>query len=90
MARRNINPNPKRTFSQKKRILLALQAGKTLTPMDAIREFGCTKLASRVSDLILKEGHNEIQKRMVWVTTADGDQAHVMSYYIDPQLDLAV
>ena len=91
MARKkNINPNPKRSLSQKKRILLLLQGGKRLTPMDAINLVGCTKLSTRVSELINKEGHTEIQKQEVYVTTADGKQTKVMSYFIDPQLDLAI
>ena len=90
MARKNINPNPKRTLSQKKRILLRLQAGERLTPMDAITKIGCTKLSTRVSELINKEGHTEIQKQEVYVTTADGAQTKVMSYFIDHQLDLAI
>lgn len=91
MARKkNINPNPKRSLSQKKRILLLLQGGARLTPMDAINLVGCTKLSTRVSELINKEGHTEIQKQEVYVTTADGKQTKVMSYFIDPQLDLAI
>lgn len=87
MARKkNINPNPKRSLSQKKRILLLLQGGKR----DAINLVGCTKLSTRVSELINKEGHTEIQKQEVYVTTADGKQTKVMSYFIDPQLDLAI
>ena len=90
MASKNINPNPKRSLSQKKRILLRLQAGERLTPMDAIIKIGCTKLSTRVSELINKEGHSEIQKQEVFVTTADGKQTKVMSYFIDPQLNLVI
>lgn len=87
---RNINPNPRRSLSQKQRILLYLQRGGTLTPLQALEKFGTTKLATRVSELIHKDGHDEIQKQYVWVTTADGGRAHVMQYFIDPQLALAV
>lgn len=41
----------KRTESQKEMILSALVAGETLTPIDALKRFGCFKLATRVSEL---------------------------------------
>lgn len=78
----NINPNPKRSTSQKMCILNYLQQGHTLTPLDALRLCGTTKLATRVSELI-DEGHTEIKKEFVNVTTADGGKAHVMSYRIE-------
>ena len=85
----NNNPNPKRSLSQKARILKYLEAGNTLTPLDAWRLIGTSKLATRVSELIA-EGHTEIQKRRVEVITADGDTARVMSYSIaEPKLKLA-
>ena len=93
MARKNINndPNPKRSKSQKARILERLQAGDVLTPMSAILGKMGTKLATRVSELILKDGHTEIQKEMVWVKDSDGNPCHVMSYRItEPKLDMAV
>lgn len=85
----NNNPNPKRSLSQKARILKYLEAGNTLTPLDAWRLIGTSKLATRVSELIA-EGHTEIQKKRVEVITADGDTARVMSYSIaEPKLKLA-
>jgi len=93
MARKNINndPNPKRSRSQKARILERLQAGEVLTPMDAILGKMGTKLATRVSELILKDGHTEIEKKMVWVKDSEGNPCHVMSYRItEPKLDMAV
>ena len=42
--------------SQSEKILAHLQAGKTLTPMDALRLFGCFRLGGRVFDL-RKQGH---------------------------------
>lgn len=85
----NIDPNPKRSKSQKQRILERLQAGEVLTPMDAILGRCGTKLATRVSELINKDGHTEIQKKMVDVLNADGTPTQVMSYFIiEPKLDL--
>lgn len=89
MAKENIDPNPKRSTSQKQRILERLQAGEVLTPMDAILGRCGTKLATRISELINKEGHTEIQKKMVEVTNSDGTPTQVMSYFIiEPKLDL--
>lgn len=48
--------------SQEARILQYLQAGGSLTPMDALRLFNCWALSSRISDLN-KKGFN-IQARM--------------------------
>lgn len=87
----NNDPNPVRSKSQKQRILERLQAGEVLTPMDAILGRMGTKLATRVSELINKDGHTEIQKKMIEVTTADGTKTSVMSYRIsEPKLDLAI
>ena len=47
----NTNLNEKESASQNKRILEWLKAGKTLTQLEALQEFGCMRLASRISDL---------------------------------------
>lgn len=39
------------TTSQCKAILEALQNGKTITPMDALRDFGTIRLPARINDL---------------------------------------
>ena len=77
--------NRKRKLSQKARILALLREGHTLTPMFIIHEIGCTKLATRVSELINKEGHTEIRKKEVYVADRDGAMVRVMSYYIEPK-----
>ena len=41
-------------MSQNQEILKHLKEGKTITPLDALREFGCFRLAARVYDLRLK------------------------------------
>jgi hypothetical protein len=38
-------------MSQNEQIRAALLAGRTLTPLDALTEFGCFRLAARVADL---------------------------------------
>ncbi len=47
--------------SQEAGILQYLQAGGTLTPMDALRLFNCWALSSRTADL-RKKGYNIISK----------------------------
>ena len=88
MANKNNNPNPQRSLSQKEQILAYLQNGGELTPLRALDLFGTTKLATRISELINEDGHTEIQKRLVQVTTIHGGRARVMSYFIQPMLAL--
>lgn len=45
------------TTSQNKGILAYLQSGKSITPIDALKEFGCFRLSARIFDLRAK-GHN--------------------------------
>ena len=47
--------------TQKQRILNDLKGGLYITPMDALKEHGCFRLAAVVCDL-RKEGHNIIKK----------------------------
>lgn len=75
----------KRKLSQKDKILAYLREGIVLTPMDIINRIGCTKLATRVSELINKDGHSEIRKKEVYVADRDNQLVKVMSYYIEPQ-----
>jgi len=89
MARNvNDNPNPEYTFSQKKAILSYLQEGGSLTPLEAEKKFGTSKLATRISELINEDGHTEIQKRKVKVLSPFGRKMKtVMMYYIHPQIE---
>jgi hypothetical protein len=75
------NPNPLRSMSQKAGILEWMQNGKSITPMVAIAQFGCTKLATRISELINDDGHTEICKELIEVDTHRG-KTKVMSYSI--------
>ena len=43
-------------MSQSDDILKALQRGERLTPLDALTQYNCMRLASRISDL-KREGH---------------------------------
>ena len=42
--------------TQNKRILQHLQEGKSITPLDALNNYGCMRLAARISEL-KKQGH---------------------------------
>ena len=44
-------------MTQAQRILIYLKTGKTLTPLEALKKFGCFRLAARISDL-RSQGHN--------------------------------
>lgn len=52
---------------QREQILAALQAGRSLTPLDALREFGCLRLGARVYEL-REQGH-AIDVQMVETTS---------------------
>ena len=77
----NIDPTPLRSRSQKEQCLAILQAGGTLTPRKARKLVGTYKLATRISELILEDGHTEIEKKLIWVRTRKG-KTQVMRYSI--------
>lgn len=45
-----------RMASQSSAILSTLKAGRRLSPLDALQEFGCLRLAARICDL-RRDGH---------------------------------
>ena len=47
----NINENPKASTTQNAQIAAYLQAGNSITALEALELFGCFRLASRISDL---------------------------------------
>ncbi len=61
-------------MSQSDAILDALKRGETLTPLDALRRFGCFRLGARIWDL-KKAGH-EIDMRLIDC----GNGKHVAEY----------
>ena len=52
----NDNPNTQTSASQTARIKAALLRGETLTPMDALRRFGCFRLGARIWELRNEHG----------------------------------
>jgi hypothetical protein len=64
----NINENQKASTTQNAQIAAYLQAGHSITALEALELFGCFRLASRISDL-RKRNYNITVKR---VLTANG------------------
>jgi len=64
--------------SQQDYILTYLRAGGSLTPADALKRFGCFRLAARVWDL-RRAGH-AIRERMVVVPGRGGKTCLVAEY----------
>lgn len=52
-------------MTQLENIRQALEGGLKLTPLDALRMFGCMRLAARIQDL--KDSGYSITKEMVYV-----------------------
>ena len=52
----NNNPNTQTSASQSAQIKAALLAGETLTPLDALKRFGCFRLGARIWELRHKCG----------------------------------
>ena len=63
--------------SQNKRIKEYLEKGKSLTPLDALYQFGCWALSSRISDL-RKQGVN-IKSELIEITSG-GKKKFVSRY----------
>lgn len=63
------NPNTQTSASQSAQIKAALLAGETLTPLDALRRFGCFRLGARIWELRHKCG---MDIRAVRHTTESG------------------
>ena len=68
-------PNP----SQSSKILARLRTGQSLTPLQALKLYGCNRLAARVLDL--RTAGHPIQSRTVTVQTRAGT-ARVAQYYL--------
>lgn len=69
----NDNPNIQSSESQCKRILAYLLNGSRITSLEALRLFGCMRLASRISDL--RKSHPEIKFKATRVETMTGKRS---------------
>jgi len=72
----NINENPVSSNSQKAKILAFMQAGGSITPLEALNLCGSLRLGARIAEL-RAEGWPVESK---WVVTSTGKR--VKSYYI--------
>lgn len=66
--------------SQERMILEWLESGKTITGPEALREFGCARLAARICDL--RDKGIEIKTRSKKVKTRHGSTT-VAEYYME-------
>lgn len=66
-------------MTQNEQIAAHLNAGNALTPLDALRLFGCSRLAARVADL--KASGMAIESTMIEVHGAHG-KARVAQYRV--------
>lgn len=67
--------------TQRDEILNALKRGRLLTPMDALRTWGCSRLAARVAEL--REAGYPIRTKLVAMPTAHGHTARVAVYRLE-------
>lgn len=74
MAHDGALPNP----SQSKKILAWLVSGKTLTQAQALKMFGCARLAARIRDLI--EAGHPIHSELITVKNRGGETCRVAEY----------
>lgn len=65
----NINPNPVQSESQLSQIKKALISGQRITPLDALKAFGCLRLGARIWDLQQSPHGLLIKKEMVLTST---------------------
>lgn len=76
MDSENINLNEESRASQSAKILAHLQGGGRITSLEALRMFGCLRLASRIANL---RRENDIRSR--FVTLPNGKR--VKEYFIE-------
>lgn len=65
-------------MNQAQKIFQYMQEHGTITSMDAIREFGCMRLAARIAD-IKKEGHI-VNRKLETVINRDGYKTSIAVY----------
>ena len=75
------NDDKARIPSQIDRILAVLESGGTLTALDALEDFGCSRLASRITDL--KRRGVPVASRMVQRRNRCGRLCRVAEYYME-------
>ena len=68
-------------MKQTEQILDYMKSYGGITPMDALKDIGCMRLAARIADL-RRDGHR-IKGEKIEVRRRDGSKAHVTRYTVD-------
>ncbi len=74
-------------MTQAEKILQYLRENGSITPLDAMREFGCMRLASRICDL--KRSGLPIKKEMEAAKNRYGETVHFARYKLEVHNDLS-
>ena len=74
----NDNQNLESSESQNKRIFAYLMEGHRITSLEALKLFGCMRLASRISDI--RRDHPEVNIKVDRIETATKKKA--AQYYV--------
>lgn len=68
-------------LTQCSKILAYIEREGSITPLDALREFGCMRLASRITDL--KKAGFVISKEMETAKNRDGEPVRYARYRLE-------
>ncbi len=68
--------------TQNEKILKYLKENGSITPIDALREFGCMRLGARIWDL--KSIGYEITSKMETTKNRYGEPVHFARYFLKP------
>lgn len=68
-------------MTQCEKVLRHLRELGTITPMDAIREYGCLRLGARICDL-RRDGH-QIKSKIVTGRNRFGEVTHYAEYSLE-------
>ena len=68
-------------MTQCEKVLRHLREFGTITPMDAIREYGCLRLGARICDL-RQDGH-QIKSKIVTGRNRFGEVTHYAEYSLE-------
>ena len=74
----NVNPNSNTSNSQRAAIRRHLEAGNSLTALQALNHFGCARLASRIDEL--RQAGMNIETHWLQVQNRQGKRVRVAEY----------
>ena len=69
-------------MSQNKLILKHLEEGRSISPLEALQEYGCSRLASRINDL-KNQGHDIVNVPKKVETRLSGKSVIVAEYFLE-------